>query len=112
MRYGDVFWTPPGSEARACSHGGNLGTREIQLSPCVKDTQRIGVTGRSKALALVISFRAASESGMEHTKERRHARYRGPTANSEETREGQLEVLADHSTGGQSEYILIGKVEK
>jgi hypothetical protein len=39
---GDVSWTPPGSEARACSHGGNLGTREIQLSPCVKDTQRIG----------------------------------------------------------------------
>jgi len=69
-------------------------------------------TGRSKALALVISFREASESVKEHTKERRHAGYRGPIANSEETRDGQLEVLADHSTDGQSEYILIGKVGK
>jgi hypothetical protein len=101
MRYGDVFWTPPGSEARACSHRGNLGTRDIRLSPCVKDAQRIGSTGKPKALALVVSFRAASESCMEHTKERRHARYRGPTANSEETRDGQMEVLADHSTDGQ-----------
>jgi hypothetical protein len=49
---------------------------------------------------------------MEHTKERRHSGYRGPIANSEETRDGQLEVLADHSTDGQSEYILIGKVGK
>jgi hypothetical protein len=66
-----------------------------------EDTQRVGITGRSKALALVVGFRAASESCKEQTKERRHARYRGPTANSEETRDGQLEVLADHSTDGQ-----------
>ena len=112
MRYGEVSWTPPGSEARACSHGGNLGTREIQLSPCVKRHPEDRATGRSKALVLVVSFRAASESFMEHTKERKHTRYRGPTANSEETRDGQLEVLADHSTDGQSEYILIGKVGK
>jgi len=37
----------------------------------------IGLTGRSKALALVVSFWATSESCMEHTNERRHARYRG-----------------------------------
>ncbi len=52
-------------------------------------------TGRSKAMALVVSFRAASESFMEHTKERRHTGYRGPTANSEETRDGQLKVLTN-----------------
>ncbi|MFC1534624.1 hypothetical protein ACFL7M_14820, partial [Thermodesulfobacteriota bacterium] len=62
------------------------------MSPCVKDTQRIGPTGRSKALARVVSFRATSESYKEHTNERRHTRYRGPIAKSEETRDGQLEV--------------------
>jgi hypothetical protein len=39
-------------------------------------------------MALVVSFRAASESFMEHTKERRHARYRGTIANIEGAREG------------------------
>ncbi len=39
-------------------------------------------------MALVAGFRAASESFMEHTKERRHARYRGTIANIEGAREG------------------------
>ena len=48
---------------------------------------------------------------MEHTNKRRHTRYRGTIANSEETREGQLEVLADHSTDGfaDSETGKVGK---
>jgi hypothetical protein len=31
-----VYRAPPGSETRACTHGGNLGTREVQMFPCVK----------------------------------------------------------------------------
>src|SRR5215470_11592870 len=30
-----VCRTPPGSETRACVHGGSLGTWESRLSPCV-----------------------------------------------------------------------------
>jgi len=70
-----------------------------------KKTQKVGNTGITKALALVVSFRATSESWMEYTKERRHIRYRGRIAKSERTREGSAsggEVLADHSTDGQS----------
>jgi hypothetical protein len=45
----------------------------------------IGLTGRSKALALVVSFWATSKSCMEHTNERRHARYRGTRARGKGT---------------------------
>ena len=33
---GDVPRTPPGSETRACIHGGSLGTWEVQMLPCVR----------------------------------------------------------------------------
>ena len=62
-------------------------------------------------MALVVSFRAASESFMEHTKERRHVRYRGTIGNIEGAREGSAsggEVLADHSTDGSATAELVG----
>lgn len=37
---------------------------------------------------------------MEHTSKRRYSRHRGRIAKSERTRDGQLEVLADHNTDG------------
>jgi hypothetical protein len=61
---------------------GNSGDPVVSLC---KDTQKIGATGRSKVLAVVVSFRTTSESEMEHTNKRRHTRYRGPIAKSEET---------------------------
>jgi hypothetical protein len=33
---GDVPRTPPGSETRACIHGGSLGTWEVQMLPWVR----------------------------------------------------------------------------
>ena len=103
-RYGDVQMTPPGSRTRACSHGGNLGTREIQLSPCkgcgIRRTvpRRDKFPGDGKGCAPAshrVSHRAETQTAVST------ARYWGTRAKSEGTREGQLEVLADHSTDGQ-----------
>jgi len=45
----------------------------------------IELTGRSKALALVVSFRATSEYCMEYKNERRQASYRGTRARGKRT---------------------------
>jgi len=104
----DALWqvprTPPGSETRACAQRGNSETWESQLSPCER-ARKIRGTGRSRALALVVSFRSAANPALSimragDTKHREHARYRGRIAKSEQTREGLLAVLADHSTDG------------
>ena len=53
---GDVPRTPPGSETRACTHGGSLGTWEVQMLPWVrgwyKEIQR---KAKSTALPFVLS---------------------------------------------------------
>jgi hypothetical protein len=72
-------------------------------------------TGRSRALALLVSFRSAASPALStikggDTKQERHARYRGRIAKSELTRDGLLAVLAEHSTDGQGGYELAGKV--
>jgi len=49
------------------------------------EIMEIGLAGSSKVLALVVSFRATSESCMEYTNERRHTRYLGTRARGKRT---------------------------
>ena len=94
--------TPPGSEIRACSHRGDLGTWESQLFPC-GERKVLGDPALCEIPALRWKPRPlASPFSRRHKRiEKGKTRYWGTIAKSEVTQEGQLAVLVDHSTVGQ-----------
>jgi hypothetical protein len=96
--------TPPGSEVRACSHRGGLGTWESQLFPC-GERKVLGNPALCEIPALRWKPRPlASPFSRRHKRiEKGKTRYWGTIAKSEVTQDGQLAVLVDHSTAGQIE---------
>ncbi len=99
--------TPPGSETRACIHGGNSETWESQLSPCREHGVRgavpeVGKTpGNGEQVLMLPNESCTQLLRAGNTNKVSNARYRGRIAKSEQTRNGLLAVLADHSTDGQ-----------
>ena len=90
-----------GLTSRACIHRGNSGTWESQLSPYsgirFKEYRRKGKLpefGEKLQLPKRAPIRDTN-------KEEQTVRYRGRIAKSEQTREGHLAVLVDHSTDGR-----------
>ena len=102
-----VCRTPPGSKSGACTHRGNLGTRESQLSPSHK-SRKIRGTGEPKALALAGRFHRSASLKRDTNRGSRQGI--GKRAKSEATRDGQLAVLAEHSTDGPGMDAQAGKV--
>ena len=92
------YRTPPGSETRACIHRGNLGTREIQMFPCVTT---IRLMGAGQPMRRNPGAGKGVLQPDQRAKVKEQTRYRGRTAKSEQSRNGHPEVLADHSTDGQ-----------
>jgi hypothetical protein len=80
-------------------------TRELGRANCLLAIKPggFGVPGEQEPWRWWLAFdqQRVLLSWGEDTKHRKRARYRGRRAKSEQTRDGLLAVLADHSTEGQ-----------
>jgi hypothetical protein len=100
----DALWqgcrTPPGSESGACSHRGNSGTWESYLSPCCIPGLGDRVT-KGPGVILGASTRTRACKG-DH-KRTEAGKVSGRRATSEAPRDGEVAVVAAHSTdeGGE-----------
>jgi len=76
-------------------------TRELGRSNCFLAQERLRVTyGKLSALEVRSPSPSSEFRQAENTKEDGQARYCERIANSERERDGQLEVLVEHSTDG------------
>lgn len=99
--------TPPGSESGACAYRGSPGTWESQLSPrderagdwAPADQTPWRRSGSSRPWRRADSGTRTNES----------KRGIGKRATSEATRDGQVAVLAEHSTDGVRSYWASGR---
>jgi len=92
-----VIRTPPGSETRACSHRGSLGTWEIQMFPCAWNP----VKGAGQPMRCSPATGKGPLQPTRWAKAKEQARYQVRIAKSERTWDEHLEVLVDHITDGQ-----------
>ena len=104
----DTLWrvsrSPPGSETRACIHRVGVGTRESQLSPCPIHGEEAVLNFQAYRQRIP---RLLCELHVKDTKVDGYARYQVRIVKSEQTWDGLMAVLADHSTDGR---MLSGKV--
>ena len=114
-RYGKVFRTPPGSESGACIYGGSSGTWESHLSPINKPEMRVHRLNKVPGADGPHS-RQYQRAERNTQPKRSGLGYRGTTVKNEGPRDGQMAVLAEHSTEGQERVVtratpqLTGKV--
>src|SRR5262249_27157934 len=98
-----AFWrvrrTAPGSESGACRHRGNAGTWESHLAPCDRPGRGDRVT---KSPGVGWALRPGHEPCGETTHEG-STQGIGERATSEAPREGQVAVVASHSTAERGE---------
>ncbi len=100
--------TPPGSKSGACTYRGSPGTWESQLSPRDESAGVWAPADQTPWRRPGISqpWRRA-DSGTRTNESKRGI---GERALSEATRDGQLAVLAEHSTDGVRRMLDVGKV--